>query len=273
MKEGLEDFISYIAQNGSITSCFIGFQQSEGISISEDVIKSYEYGKNGRIKCIECDLKTKEMKVMEKVIEGSNTIIINLSDVQSNSEIDMNIEGLYWEGPSLNGYPFGYGSVYNNKGMIIYKGFMSNNEKVCFGCDYFFDSDAIEYCGSFWKNQRHGSGKLFNKDGEVIYEGGFICGCSNYERILRIADHCCDDKAMNSFIEDLVIGNDCFKSIESLKLSDLQFLSSIRIGNESFYETTYLSLLSNLIDGLIDLIFLNSIHLIQDHHHSERQQV
>lgn len=118
--EGFEDFISFLDQRGETTNCLIGFEQSEGISINGDVIKSYEYGKNGKIECIECNLKTKEMKVMEKDTEGSNNMIMNLTDVQSNSEIDMNTEGLYWEGPSLNGCPFGYGSVFNNDGMIVY---------------------------------------------------------------------------------------------------------------------------------------------------------
>ena len=85
--------------------------------------------------------------------------------------IDLNENGVRWEGSVLDGIPFGYGEIYNEDNNKIYKGFMFEGMKVCYGSEFYGDVEIVEYEGDYYKNMRYGYGRLYDKKNELIYEG------------------------------------------------------------------------------------------------------
>ena len=123
------------------------------------------------IRVIECDIEEKWMKVASRVKECSEWIEMNLNGLQRYDTIDLNEKGDRWEGASLEGIPFGYGCEYNSENQLIYKGFVFEGMKVCYGIVFYGDIGIVEYEGGFYKGNRYGNGKLYDKKNELIYEG------------------------------------------------------------------------------------------------------
>ena len=123
------------------------------------------------IRVIECDIDEKWMKVKSRVNVCSEWIELNLSNLKRGDTVDLNENGDRWEGDSLNGIPFGYGCEYNSENQLIYKGFVFEVMKVCYGVEMYKDIGIVEYEGGFYKGKRYGNGKLYDKKNVLIYEG------------------------------------------------------------------------------------------------------
>ena len=91
------------------------------------------------IRVIECDIDEKWMKVKSRVVECSEWNEMNLNNLQRCDTVDLNENGDRWEGDSLNGIPFGYGCEYNSENQLIYKGFVFEGMKVCYGVEMYGD--------------------------------------------------------------------------------------------------------------------------------------
>ena len=106
--------------------------------------------------------------------------------------------------------PFGYGSLYNSSNELIYRGVMINDKKECFGIDFFSGLNQIEYIGCYYNNERHGFGKLYDRKGELMYEGDWMFGSNDYDKnqnvILKNIDN---DRIVHRFIHELVIDEGC----------------------------------------------------------------
>ena len=66
----------------------------------------------------------------------------------------------------------------------------------------------VEYCGCYWNDQRHGFGMLFDRKGELVYQGGFVFGRNVYETIVTVKS-IESDKIVNCFTHEFVIGEGC----------------------------------------------------------------
>ena len=67
----------------------------------------------------------------------------------------MSENGERWEGDSLNGKPYGYGCIYNSENQLVYKGFMYNGKKVCYGTEFFGDIGIVEYQGDYYEDKKN----------------------------------------------------------------------------------------------------------------------
>ena len=152
----------------------IGISGDDFLSVKEFIIYHSEYIKNRGVQLIECDKETKSMKVMEKQENDKEWTKINMDEYKQGRVIDLSDKGDRWEGDSLNNSPFGYGCKYNPENQLIYKGFIFEGMKVCFGNEFFGDAGIIEYEGEYYKNMRFGYGKLYDKKSNLLYEGGWL---------------------------------------------------------------------------------------------------
>ena len=84
------------------------------------------------IQVIECNIKEKWMKVKEKYNQCLDYVNIKLDCLKEHDILDLNDNGMRWEGYSLDGHIYGYGCSYNEDNCLIYEGFIFKGKKVCY---------------------------------------------------------------------------------------------------------------------------------------------
>ena len=85
--------------------------------------------------------------------------------------IDLSLDGRRWEGGVITVndvlVPYGYGTLYDWDGGIVYMGFMCGEEKVCFGTEYHENTIGNPlplFQGYYYKNLKHGYGTHFDRN-------------------------------------------------------------------------------------------------------------
>ena len=149
------------------------------------------------------------------------------------------------------GIPFGYGEMYDDDGLLLYKGIMINWQRFGYGTSY-HDNGLKEYEGYWCDDNRFGIGKVYDRSGKLVNEclwvNGIESNIEDYEgngsepmnmgmKHLKLTDRCVlKDWDVSWFLnlESIEIGNDCFKSVKTFKIDGLNRLKTIKIGKNSF---------------------------------------
>ena len=208
---------------------------------------------------LECDIDQIDMNYYLKL--GQKRKKYNrITSFVYDQTVDLNYEGDRWEGACLNGSPCGYGIQYNSENQMVYRGFVYEGKKMCYGEEYHIGNKSIEYQGSFINGLRHGWGFLFDRKGELIYEGAWYFG-RNDKYDLKVNDGHKDGGMISNMVRELVIGNNCFNDLKELILRDYDELERLEIGKNCFKKVKMFSLqkckkLTKLIVG--DHAFENS---------------
>ena len=149
----------------------IGLKDVEYLRFKNGVYFHSEILRSDVFQVIECDMNDKLMKVRTYRPKKNQWEEMDLKELIKGDIIDLSDNGERWEGDSLQHKPFGYGCIYNSENQIIYKGFIFEEKKVCYGSEFFGDVGIVEYEGCYYKNMRFGKGRLYNKKNELIYDG------------------------------------------------------------------------------------------------------
>ena len=203
-----------------------GVSGYDSLIISQSKISHSELLPNNKIRLIECDIDEKWMMVKERDLNSEEWISLNLDGLKKHDIVDMNENGERWEGDSLNGIPYGYGSIYNENNQVIYDGFLVEGMKICFGSIYYGDVDIVEYEGCFHHDLRYGFGKLYDKKKELIYEGE-ICNNNPSERNKIILKEKMDEHLIHFNTEEIIIDTRYDSNLEYFKLIDYPYLRKI----------------------------------------------
>ena len=148
------------------------------------------------------------------------------------------------------GIPFGYGEMYDDDGLLLYKGIMINWKRFGYGTSY-HDNGFVEYEGYWCDDNRFGIGKVYDRYGKLVKECEWVNGIesdTDYEgdgskpmnmgiKHLKLTDNCVLvdwDVSWLLNLESIEIGNDCFESVKTFKIEGLNRLRTIKIGNNSF---------------------------------------
>ncbi|CBK22858.2 uncharacterized protein [Blastocystis hominis] len=153
------------------------------------------------------------------------------------------------------GIPFGYGEMYDDDGILVYKGIMINWKRFGYGTSY-HNNGCIEYEGYWCDDKRFGIGKVYDRYGNLVnecewYNGIEIDVDEEYEgdgsepmnigmKHLKLIDNCALvdwDVSLLYNLESIEIGNECFGSVQTFKIDGLNRLKTIKIGKNSFTET------------------------------------
>ena len=148
------------------------------------------------------------------------------------------------------GIPFGYGEMYDDDGLLLYKGIMINWKRFGYGTSY-HDNGLIEYEGYWCDDNRFGMGKVYDRYGKLVKECEWMNGIESdidYEgngselmnigiKHLKLTDNCVLvnwDVSWFLNLESIDIGNNCFGSVEAFQIDGLNLLKTIKIGINSF---------------------------------------
>ena len=136
--------------------------------------------------------------------EQQSTIVVEgIVDLDHGSRF----EGLVLtEKESKIGIPFGYGEMYDDDGLLIYKGIMINWQRFGYGTSY-HDNGFVEYKGYWCNDNRFGIGKVYDRSGKLVNECEWVNGIesnTDYEgngsepmnigmKHLKLTDNCALD--------------------------------------------------------------------------------
>lgn len=205
-----------------------GLSGNQFLSTKNSIYTQSEILANETVREIECDIEEKWMKVREKRENEMDWIEIEDEDVKKGNILDLNENGVRWEGDSLNGNPYGYGCIYDEENHIIYNGFMYEGKKVCYGKDIYGDIGIVEYEGGYYNGMRYGNGRLYNKKNELVYEGEWYNNNSLNERNIEI-DEELKEEDIHFGLEEIVIGENCLKNVSCFKLIGFNNLKKLVI--------------------------------------------
>ena len=149
------------------------------------------------------------------------------------------------------GIPFGYGEMYDDDGLLMFKGIMINWKRFGYGTSY-HDNGLVEYKGYWCDDNRFGIGKVYDRSGKLVNEclwyNGIESKIDAYEgngseplniemKYLKLTDNCVLvdwDVSWLLNLESIEIGNDCFGSVKTFQIDGLNRLKTIKIENNSF---------------------------------------
>ena len=181
---------------------------------------------------IQCNINDKTMLVSTRSDESFEWEEINMDGLKENAVIDLSNKGNRWEGNLLNGYPYGFGCLFDEENQLTYNGFMFNGKKVCFGTCYYGDFDLVEYIGNFYKNSKCGYGKLFNKKRELIYEGEWFDNKPAFVSCITIKNEL-KEKMLYFGIEKIIISEFCKTRLEWFCISHFYYLKELIMNSNS----------------------------------------
>lgn len=179
---------------------------------------------------IVCNLDSKQMSICKELISP-----FLLEPIGTEGILDLESTGERWEGSIDNGYPCGYGRLFDEEGHLTYEGFFYLNQRVCYGKSFFRDIECVEYEGTFYMDHKHGYGILYDRKGECIREGYFSCdSVPNPQLVVH------STIPFHSQVERLTIDRDC--TISTLLLTNLPVLQTVRCNPGSLKDVSLFSI-------------------------------
>lgn len=176
------------------------------------------------------------------------------SDIEYGT-IDLSTAGNRWNGSILNGAPHGFGTLYDERGHIVFEGFYVDGRPECYGISYHNVSHFIEYKGNYCHGERHGIGCCGDMKGVLYSETIFLM---NQPYCTSLSANSTSDLAnLHIWLEELVIDNigewhytyfpfnqlrnlrileikrGCFRDLNQLFLTDMMNLQKVTFGYQA----------------------------------------
>lgn len=167
-------------------------------------------------------------------------------------------DGSRYEGKVLRNsdVPFGFGAIYDNEGVLVYKGIVVNGKRTGFGRS--FQSNGVtEYEGYWCDDHKLGTGDVYNRRKIKIESGvwcndqlineeyeGFGCILNVGLKNLKLFNKCVlKDWDVSLFwnLESIEIRDECFSEVRVFRIDGLNRLKKLTIGKNSFSQKTRIS--------------------------------
>lgn len=200
----------------------------EGLILIEEWMSVFLKKDNDKHQRIDYNMITTEIKLSQNEGDGSPLISVDLSNIDYNVIIDLSDDGMHWEGTTLHGIPFGYGSLYNNSDELVYRGVMIDNCKQCYGIEFYPGLNTPQYCGCYYMDERHGLGTLYDRKGKQLYEGNWMGNVNDFETSIVLKNWSRDSQLIHCFTQELVFDKK-YKAEEkdNVKICELSCLESL----------------------------------------------
>ena len=180
---------------------------------------------------------TKDGIVKVSVIsKGVEVERIDVSMIAHKQIVDMNVDGVRWEGDVFKDSPCGKGTMWDSFNHKLYEGFIFNGQYECYGTTFHSSLEKIEYQGGFCNNERHGRGTLFDRNGEVVYEGEWSNNCHDKITSNMVVTKTGPFDSLCSVVETLRFKTNCSSSLSSFSLHHLPRLQSAFFEGKAFFD-------------------------------------
>ena len=228
---------------------------------------SYDDYSKGSYKVIISRVFEHDMAVLMADSLSSELVEVDMSTLETDVVLQLKegeIEGATrWEGNTLNGKPFGYGTLYGKDDMKLYRGYVLGNQRVCYGIEYNKDpqNNYAEYCGTILKGVRHSRGCTYTADKRIQYSGEFrdgkpietpsISEILMIKEVIPLTTNCigvdrstANEKLIKAIrisplfheLEEFGVLSDSMQYVQSLVFQRLENLKSIQVGERCFTE-------------------------------------
>ena len=208
-----------------------------------------------------------DMAVLKADSLSSELVEVDIASLKQNDVLQLKegeFEGaIRWEGNTLNGKPFGYGTLYGKGNMKLYEGYALVNQRVCYGIEFNKDpqNNYAVYCGTLLNGVRHSRGCTYTADKRIKYAGEFRDGqpieTPNISKLLMIKGviplmtNCIgvdrstgNDKLIKAIrisplfneLEEFGVLSDSLRYVQSLIFQCMENLKSIQVGDRCFTE-------------------------------------
>ena len=180
--------------------------------------------------------------------EQSTRVVEGIVDLDNGSRFEGSV---LTEKEGKIGIPFGYGEMYDDNGLLIYKGIVINWNRFGYGTSY-YDNGCVEYEGYWCDDIQFGIGKLYDRSGKFVNEYNrfydYVVDIDRYEgdgiglihigiKHMKLNNRCLlADWNVSCFsdLESIEIGDDCFERVRTFKIDGLNRLKTVKIGKDSF---------------------------------------
>ena len=207
----------------------VGICDKKYVQKNGNVYVQSEIFTKGNRRVIECNIEEKTMIIKTQNSIDEEWVKMDESGLKKDVIIDLNENGVRWQGDSLNGIPFGYGCIYNENNILCFQGFTFERRIVCYGIDYYPDTGNIEYIGQFYKNHRYGKGILYDKKGNEVYNGEWF-----FDKPIELQTYNIENKlnvnSISHSVMELIVKDGCHYKYENLRLYGLMYLKRIVFG-------------------------------------------
>lgn len=207
------------------------------LEINEKEVIQQEEMNNGMLLRVTCNIEKKTMRVMKKTAFSKEFVEENKEPIIDGKSIQVDDQGTHWEGTVFNAQPYGFGCMYNESNKLVYKGFVYNGEKVCFGTLFYPETSVVSYSGTYYKNKRHGRGIVYDSVGKPIYDGFLFNDSYTLLKSMIMKESQLDWKLMHPFITSFIADrNSCqhYYSFQELTLVHFQSLKTVELRIRSF---------------------------------------
>ena len=155
-------------------------------------------------------------------------------DIILNGIVDLSDDGSRWEGSLKGSVPYGYGCLYDPMNRLVYEGYMAQEKKILWGKSYHADLGIVAYEGGFCNNERMGHGVEKDRQGQVSFDGVWVYGRQQRNRILKIASGLSVTSLCNQ-VEQILLSNNAVLPSEKVLIVNFPLLKNFRIGAYHHY--------------------------------------
>ena len=218
------DYKAIHGSHSELTACepgvFVNFKECVDHSSNVFIIA------NKNNKCFVCAVVYSRRKGIESIpLQKAHYGLIDLSD-----------DGERWEGDIVDGYPCGWGRLFNSDNVLCYEGFRFKKYHVCYGTSYYTDvfPETMEYAGMISFGLRCGMGTEYNRSGVVVYTGLWMSNVQLSENTVIVPPNT-TELLHNTLMNGFVIQEHCYPHIRVFSLHSYPFLETVDIAPYCFY--------------------------------------
>ena len=224
-------------------------QQSPTLAIADDetiiYLKEQHEEQDGLL--IVANRRGKRMQSVQHVKKNGCLVAVDF-DQETERILDTSEFGDRWEGPILNGTPFGWGLRYDRNGELVYEGFSIFGKASLYGTEYDAVTHSIIYQGTFCDDCRCGRGVQYDRNGNVVYDGEWLNDTHRIDKTVTVPESAKFLPPISSLLVSLHILKNACSENQSLILHHLPRLELLLIEEHCFGKKSEDELVFSCVD-------------------------
>ena len=224
-------------------------QQSPTLAIADDETIIYLKEQHGEQEglFIVANRRRKRMQSVQHVKKNGCLVAVDF-DQETERILDTSEFGDRWEGPILNGTPFGWGLRYDRNGELVYEGFSIFGKASLYGTEYDAVTHSIIYQGTFCDNCRCGRGVQYDRNGNAVYDGEWLNDTHRIDKTVTIPESAKFLPPISSLLVSLHILKNACSENQSLILHHLPRLELLLVEEHCFGKKSEDELVFSCVD-------------------------